>query len=129
MAVLDVDEAEASLTGHRSGVNETLDNRLDLLVAEHRVVGRQPESAIEERVAVEDAGLAAPVRVGPGETSRVRQLKPHEQAVVRPEGPSVRISQGLPQFSKRGEVGPVDQQLVWVGAPLVLDRHGLTTPN
>ncbi|OQA40206.1 MAG: hypothetical protein BWY52_02927 [Chloroflexi bacterium ADurb.Bin325] len=128
VAVLDIDEREPRALGQRRGAAEVLDQPGDVVVAEQRVVGRDAELAVEQRVMVEDGGLEL-LAVGPGEAARMGELEADEQVV----GPAVRgqvlCDQRLAQPSQRGQVGFVDEQLVRVCAAIVAHGHRLAAED
>src|SRR2546425_9475974 len=94
MAVFDVHEIEACLIGQARSALKVLNNLADLLVAQDRIVVRNTQSLIQDRVMVEDTWLRTVLNVGLAVPARVGQLQTNYQACVRANCAAVLGNQG-----------------------------------
>jgi hypothetical protein len=65
---------------------EVFDNRLDFAIREQRIVGRQLQSPIQQRMMIKNARFWASMVVRPAIPAGVRQLQADEKAVIRASG-------------------------------------------
>ena len=76
MAVLDIDEVIAQLAGDFRRRDIVIDQSIDIGIFDQRIVGRESEFAIEDRVAVEYGRLHPVFAEGPAKPTRVGELQP-----------------------------------------------------
>ena len=81
VAVLQVQELEAELPGEAGGANVIGDDAADLVVSQERVIRRDTELPVEDRVVVDDARLEAILPVRPAEAAGVGKLEADEQVI------------------------------------------------
>src|SRR4029077_5871642 len=82
VAMLDIDEVKTKLPREHSRAVELLDDGLDFAVGENRIIVWQFQATIEQRMAIQDAGLWAIVSTGTAEATGMRELQADEQPVV-----------------------------------------------
>ena len=129
VAVLDVHEVESGLRRQRAGRDEALHQRLDLLIGRQRMVRRNAEAAVEHRMARRDPRLGAPAGRRPAEPSGVRELQADQQIVAGAVALPVLVDQRAAQRRQAVDSVFAHAELVGVGAPGVLDRHRLASPD
>jgi len=89
VAVLDVDEREPRVVGHPRGLDESIDEPIQVFVGHQRHA--RGKARVEHRVRVRRARLGSLVDVGLRVASRVRQLETDEQVAVRIAAVSVAV--------------------------------------
>src|SRR5882762_81677 len=129
VAVFDVHKVEAQLPGHFGRTMEIFDDGVNLGVREQRMVVRKTQPPVQNGVVIQDARLAAGIRIGTAETPGVRQLQPDQQSVLGAGGPAVFFDQRRSQLSQTFLGVRSDHELIRIGASFVRDRDGLSTPN
>src|SRR2546430_381965 len=105
------------------------DDLANLSVRQERVVVRQPQSAIENRVAVEDHRFRAVLATWTGEAAGVGQLKPDQEFISSAHGFSMRLNQRFAEVCEFRLRRFGDEKLVGVGAAVVPHRDRLPTPD
>ena len=129
VTMFDVDEIETAVLGALGGNDVVVDQPLDLVVADHRPVGRITEFAVEQRMIVGDDGFEFGVVVRLAEAARMRQLQPdHEIAVVAGRFP-VRLDDDVAQGRDLALAFRGHGELLRIGAPVEAHRAGLAAPD
>ena len=129
MTVLDVHECEACALSDPGRAAEVCDEASNRVVAEHRVIGRQVELAVEPGVMVQDSRLQPLLVVGPGEAPRVCELQTDQQIVAPSEARFVLPHQRLTQRREPAERGFVRDELVGVRTPIMAHGDGFAAPD
>ncbi len=126
VAVLDVDEVEAGVGGERRPPRRRRATSSSRSSSERtRCVGGDP--SVEHRVVVGDQRLRRAGRAGPA--PGMRELQPDDQAVVASVRGDVRIDELGAQRREVVDGRAVDDELAWVGAPVVAARRRLHHPR
>src|SRR5207247_1592681 len=76
VAVLQVEELEPEFTRETSRADIISNDAADLSICEERVVRRDAELAVQDRMAIQDARLHPVLPVRPAEPPRMRELEP-----------------------------------------------------
>src|SRR4029077_8484607 len=129
VTVLYVHKVEAELPCQPGRSMKSLDDDLDILVLEQRVVFGQSQSAIQNWMMVKDAGLGAAVGVGPAEPSRVSQLQANEQPIVGACRRAVVFNQSRAKSGQTCFSMASRQELIRICTAFVCDGHRFAAPD
>src|SRR5260370_5079144 len=91
--MVDIAETETCVGGDPSRSMKPFDDLPNLCVRKQRIVVADPESLVEDRMAVENAWLGTIVNVWPTKTARVCQLQTDHQGCSRSSCPPVFVNQ------------------------------------
>ena len=129
VTVLQVDEVEADVARVLRGDHVVVDELADVAIAHQRIVGRETELAIEDRMPIEDHRLHPRLVVGLAEASRVRELQSDHEIVVVAHRLAVPRHERLAHRRDLGLGGFGHQQLVGIGAAVVAHRDRFAAPD
>lgn len=121
VAVLDVHKIESQFPGQAGSAMEVFDDRSNFAVAKNGIVRREFEAAIKNRVVIEDSRLAALMRIGTAEATRMSQLQPKKQPLVGSRDAPMLLDEHAAQTPDGCRCLLVQQQLIGIGSPVV--RH------
>src|SRR3982751_3818475 len=97
MTVLYIDEIEPGVLSENGRVAKIFNNSADVCIAQHWIVGSDPEAAIQNRVVIENLWLRLSVSVWSTITSGVCELKSDQQIGDRACGGVVLSDQSFAQ--------------------------------
>src|SRR5262245_4998845 len=123
MTMLHVHEIETRSAGHSRGVVEVLDEFTNLAIGDHRIVSRQVEPLVEQRMTIENARPAMAI------SSRMRELKTDQQAVIISAFTSMFRDQRLAQILDITHCPVVEQKLVGIRSPVLTHGDGFAAPD
>ncbi len=126
VAVFHVDEVEASRLRERGRPGERLDQRIDLVIREHRSVVGDADTAIEQRMPLRDARAPA-ARLGDRPAAAVRELETDDGRRVA--GAAGLVEQRRPQARQRRRGPLVENQLLRIRPALGHHRDGFAAPD
>ena len=129
VAVLDVDEVGAAVTGHAGGLHVAADQLLDVGIGQDLIVGGDVELLVEDGVAVGHAGFPALLVMRTAEPAGVGELEADDQVVDRTPASEVLGLEDADEFGDASLVLLIDDQLVHVRATIGAHGHGLGTAD
>ena len=129
MALLDIHEIETRLPCRPGVGHEIADHPRQLRVAQHGRIVLDPRSAIQQRMAIGDAGARPEILLRTGIAAGVRDLEPHQQ-VIRGSVPlSMSLPQRPEQLRVRGTIVRMVVELIRTVPGIPADGHGLSPPD
>ena len=129
VTVFDVDEIVTAGLGALRSDDIVVDQPLDLVVADHRPVGRIAEFAVEQRVVIGDDGFEFGVVVRLAEAARMRQLQPDHEVVVVAGRFLVRVNDDVAQGRDLALAFRGHGELLRIGATVEAHRAGFAAPD
>src|SRR5271169_199189 len=129
VAVLDVHEIKTQLPSHKCGSMEVFDDRLDLLVGQQGIVGRQFQALVEKRMVIENAWFRAGMLIRAAVPAGMCQLQTDYQTIVGTGCQNMLASYNISQVCKRRLRARRREKLVWVCSPFVGNRNRFSTPD
>src|SRR5690242_1457061 len=82
VAMFYVDEVETRLRGNDRSLVEIIDDSFQFRVGEHRIIRRNVQATIKDRMVIEDLWLRTIVRIWATISTGVRELQTDKQTVV-----------------------------------------------
>ena len=129
MAMFDVDKIETDLAGDTRRTLKLLDDSANFSVREQGKIAGQAESAIQNRMAVQNSWLRAIVRIRLAVAAGVRKLQANQQAVSRSCGSFVFRNQLGAQLRQACACMLCDDKLIGIRTRTVRDSGGFASPN
>lgn len=84
VAMFDIDEIEAYRMSQARGLMEIFDELANLAVGHQRIIRRQTQPAVEDRMAIEDARLRTILRIGAAVSPECVSCSPTSKPPVEP---------------------------------------------
>jgi hypothetical protein len=129
VAMLDIDEIVAAVSGSFRSEHVVLDEATDLFVAHDRAIRRIAELPVENGMMIRNPGFKLSVVVRLAEAPRMRELQADDQPGVITGSLLVGFDERLAQAGNGGLGLPRHANLIGVGAPVGSDGNRLSAPD
>jgi hypothetical protein len=127
--VFNVHEIKTDLPGQERRPMKVLNDRLDFAVSEQRIIGRQLQAPIQERMVIKNARLRAGMFIRAAVPPRVRQLQTDCQAIVAARRQNMIAPQFGSQMRKTFLRSRGREKLIGVRSSFMGNRNRFSTPN
>src|SRR5579864_4445611 len=108
---------------------KAFDDRLDFSVGEQRVIGRQLQALVQNRMVIENAGFRAGMLIRTTVSAGVRQLQTNYQPIVAAGCLNMLAPQNVTQVREVFLCSGSGEKLVGVRTSFVGNRNGFSAPN